>query len=120
VKRYDLSTGMEINYPSAIPALTTAQRDRCYLGVAEAHALLDAMDKGAQYFTAFSVGCFKETLDPLVELGLLTKHKSQKTNGWYYRPIPKLTRVWCLTALAMRDERVSKQNHNNSPNGAEG
>ncbi len=88
-----------------VPNLTTEQHNAATYGCAVADDLLKALDKGKRTFTAYGIGCKHDDLTPLVECGVLTKHKSGEHDGFYYRA-NHLTRQWCLTSLALRDERV--------------
>lgn len=87
--------------------LTPEQRRLAEYRDGVADALLAALDEGLRWFTAYRLKSFPYTLDLLAEAGILTKHKSRNHDGHYYKPT-YLTRNWCLTALALRAERVKR------------
>ena len=96
--------GMSGSMGGNMTNLTPEQRQLATYHDTEADDILRALDKGTRWFTAFGIRCMKRDLDRLVDAGILTKHQSQNHDGHYYKPT-MLTRPWCLTALALRDER---------------
>ena len=99
--RQDPATG---NFLSNGPGinLTPAQRDLATYNDSIAEDIMREWSKG--YFTAFSLKQKPVALKPLVDLGILTIHKSTKHDGHYYKPTA-VTRAWCLCSLALADER---------------
>lgn len=89
-------------YPGVV--LNPEQRRVAELRCGEADELLVALDKGERFFTAFRLKSFPHSLDKLVDVGVLTKHKSEKHDGHYYKAT-NVTRSWVLTAIALREER---------------
>jgi len=87
-----------------IPNLTHAQYDLARYADSVAENLMREMSAGRSYFTAFSLKQKPPALKPLVDLNILTIHKSQKHDGNYYKPTA-VTRAWCLTSLALAQER---------------
>lgn len=106
--------GEQVNYDDPLSGtrggqihnLTPEQRSMAERRCGEADGLLQALNEKRTWFTAFQLNTFPTGLDELVRVGVLTKHKSQNHDGHYYKPTA-LTRPWCLTALALRDERVA-------------
>ncbi len=86
--------------------LTADQRNLAVFRDADADSILHAIDIGlATYFTAFALRSKRDKLDELAAAGILTKHEStQHAGSFYYKPTA-ITRNWCLTAIALRQER---------------
>jgi len=84
--------------------LTPAQRSHAWCCDELADTLLPMMDGGKNWFTAYDIRQKPEFLSPLVDSGILTKHKSAKHDGHYYKTT-HITRPFLLCALALRDER---------------
>lgn len=91
-----------MNGGGQIPQLTPAQYDLARYNDSIAEDIMREWDKG--YFTAFSLKQKPIALEPLLAQGVLTIHKSTKHDGNYYKPTA-ITRAWCLTSLALADER---------------
>jgi hypothetical protein len=101
----DPETGNLRSFPAGVPTLTAEQRRMAETRDGEADGLLIALDSGKRYFTAYQLKTKRDGLDELANAGIITKHKSEQHDGHYYRST-YLTRPWCLTALALRAERV--------------
>lgn len=100
----DPVTGNVRGHAAGVPSLTGEQRRIAFVCDELANDLLPIIDGGKTWFTAYSIKQKPQFLDPLVSLGIFTKHKSQKHDGHYYKTT-YLTRPFLLTALALRDER---------------
>jgi hypothetical protein len=100
-----------IHAPGCYPAiqLTPEQREKAQYADEFAQDVLALMDSGKRWFTAFEIKQKPDSslmLD-LEQVGVITKHKSGKHDGHYYKLCP-VARSFCLTALALRDERGKK------------
>ncbi len=97
--------GMLQSAGGQIPNLTPAQYDQAHYSDEFAADVLPIIDAHKGYFTAYDIKQKPIWLEKLVDLGIITIHKSTRHDGHYYKPVPGLTRAFCLTALALRDER---------------
>ena len=88
-----------------IPSLTRQQWEKANYSDEFAADVLPLIDSGKNWFTAYDIKQKPVWLEGLTSIGIITIHKSTKHDGHYYKPVPGLTRAFCLTALALRDER---------------
>lgn len=103
--RHDPLTGNVLSNGPGIN-LTPAQYDQAKTAHQFAIDLLPIIDSGKTWFTSYDIKHMPVWLENIVRVGVITKHKSTKHNGYYYRIVPGLTRAFCRTAIALRDERV--------------
>ncbi len=100
-------TGHSGSLGGNVPQLTRPQYDQANYSDEFAKDLLPIIDSGKPWFTAYDIKQKPIWLETLVELGIITLHKSANHDGHYYKCVPRLTRAFCLTALALREERKS-------------
>ncbi len=108
-----------LNGGGQIPVLTGLQRELAFFADEMAEALLPMIDQGKTWFTAYDIRQKPEFLTSYVTAGLLTKHKSAKHDGHYFKCVPLLTRVMLLAALALRDERRKAMKSSPGPTNGE-
>lgn len=110
----DPITGSLRGYGGAGNWVTPEMRSHAFFCDDFAQQLLPILDSGKSWFTAYEIRQKPEFLEPLVTLGVITKHKSTKHDGHYYKRTPA-TRPFLLTALALRDERIRAQSGATQP-----
>lgn len=100
-------TGMSGSMGGGVPNLTPEMRHEAEYHCGIADDLLAYLDQGHRYFTCYKLRMTHHDLEPLVKTGVVIKEKSQNHDGFFYRVTP-YTRPWCLTALALRQERLKR------------